>query len=676
MSLRIRLLLLSLLTLALPWAGCQYARKMENVVRGGQEAALLAAAQTMAQVVYADANAPQRSDEREHYAVRLITQPVLDGFADEWPIAYRALPDRPARNARDRVLRLGVYAGALHLFLSVRDAHVVPELAATDAGLATSHDRAVLLIETAVQADAEETSALRAWSISAVAPGPIIAHRAGAAPWLPKESIDSDIRGVWRPTADGYDVELRIPQRLVGDALALFSVDDADAAPPDIALAPLIQASEALNQRLQAYTPAGLRLGVVDSQGWLMARAGAVDQAIVSDADRENAPLDWRRLFLPHTEAAPPEYGLPYGMWGEPVDSARRGVRAAAWHREGGEDPSMVRAAVPVMRDGRVVGAVVVEQAAAQLAQQRDAAMRELVDFLAPVTALAMALSLAFGVWLSWRIRRLSKAAAVALSPDGRIEHRLPDARARDELGDLSRSYATLLQRLKDYTQYLQTLGSKLTHELRTPLAIVASSLENLSAEPSGAQAREYIERARDGAKRLQTTLSAMSEATRVEQSIEQAERVTFDLGALVRDMARAYQQTFAVHRIVARVPEEPCGMRGAPDLIAQMLDKLVDNAADFCPPGGLIDIELHVEPKLHRVIVRNEGPLLPVALADKLFDAMVAARPPERPDGQRPHLGLGLYIVQLVARFHRGRARAANLTDRSGVEFSVELPR
>jgi K+-sensing histidine kinase KdpD len=69
---------------------------------------------------------------------------------------------------------------------------------------------------------------------------------------------------------------------------------------------------------------------------------------------------------------------------------------------------------------------------------------------------------------------------------------------------------------------------------------------------------------------------------------------------------------------------------------------------------------------------VVNRGPLLPEAMRHQLFDSLVSVRDS---DGERPHLGLGLYIVMLIAEFHGGRAEAANLADGSGVCMSVSLP-
>lgn len=679
MSLRFRLLLLSLLTLALPWAGCEYARQMESVQRKSQEDALLTTAKVLAGVIATDnelieQSFPQASGAAAEsaprlFAAQLLAHPLLDGFADEWPQPSRPLPS--SIDAKDD-LRLGLYGGALYAFLRVRDGHVVYENPneVQDDGSSQTHksvDRIVLISRDVTGID-------RAWSISAVAPGPVIARSANAvAPWSQQDTQDDEIRGAWRATNDGYDVELRIPQRFLGAAFAMVALDESAVLPETITLHPLYMASAALRSQLQLYAPQGVRLSIVDTQGWLLARAGTL--LVGSQAAAENDErINFYRWLLNTNEQTAPAYGLPYGMWGEPVDTARQGKSSAIWFQAGSGEPSTVRAAVPIVAGQRILGVLAVEQAAEQLLISHDAAFASLFKWALLATFFAVIFAIVFAAWLSRRIRRLSIAASTALSPEGRIEQRLPETTANDELGDLARSFASLLHRINDYAGYLQTLGAKLSHEFRTPLAIVSSSLENLAAEKAAAQPQiqQFIERARVGTLRLQTILSAMTEATRVEQSIEQAERVKFDLADLVRSAGTAYGQTFATHRIQVLVPERACPMNGAPELIMQMLDKLIDNAIDFCPPQGRITLELSVASKHYRLVVINEGPALPADIADKVFDLLVSNR---TASADKPHLGLGLYIVQLIARFHGGRAAASNLANGTGVKFEIELP-
>ena len=106
---------------------------------------------------------------------------------------------------------------------------------------------------------------------------------------------------------------------------------------------------------------------------------------------------------------------------------------------------------------------------------------------------------------------------------------------------------------------------------------------------------------------------------------------------------------------------------------MAQLLDKLVDNAVSFSAPGSRIDIELDDAGADVVLSVANRGPTLPATMREHLFDSLVSIR--DSRDG-RPHLGLGLHIVALIAKFHGGRVAADDLPDASGAVFRVRFPR
>jgi two-component system, OmpR family, sensor histidine kinase ChvG len=689
MSLRTKLLLLSLLTLILPWAGWQYAQQMETTLRTGQEEALLTTAEVLGRVVASEPELLYRVAElrREFDAERgdlfaplLPTQPLVDGFADEWPQPSRTVPGFSANvQAAEGIavpkVRLGVHGRSMYVYIEVATHDVHYEVpASSESAPAGTADRAIILTR-------DEFGRERAWSISAVAPGPIIVRSCEiGAPWRPLAEEAQYISGVWRETPSGYAIELHGPLNLFGTQFSVHAVDRNDVAVAQTRmLAWLHTGSEALKLRLQQYAPDGLRVSVVDAHGWLLARAGSITVEAQSNypglrRDENGFMRSIYRVLFSRSAIPARSYGLPYGMWGAPVDAARGGKKSAIWFEKAGGEPALVRAAVPVRFGEESLGALVVEQQGEQLVLVREQALTRLLNLTLVATLIAIVVTIVFAARLSHRIRRLSRAAATALTAEGRIEPNIPGTHARDELGALARNYDTLLGRLKEYTNYLQTLGTKLSHELRTPLTIVSSSLDNLiSEEKLPPAAQSYIERARSGTSRMHAILTALSEATRVEQSIEHTERVRFDLGELVHNIGQAYQQTFAAHRVETRVPAERCMVDGSPDLIAQLLDKLMDNAADFTPPGGPITISLEPHAHAYRLSVSNEGPLLPPQLNDRLFESLVSSR--GSVEG-KPHLGLGLYIVRLIADFHQGQVIATNLPDDVGVMIAIALPR
>jgi signal transduction histidine kinase len=338
-----------------------------------------------------------------------------------------------------------------------------------------------------------------------------------------------------------------------------------------------------------------------------------------------------------------------------------------------GEDGRMVlRAAAPIVVDGVARGAVLLEQNAEQMLALRSQAFARLFHLTVLATATAMTVMLAFAAWMTFRIGRLRDAAEHALGSDGQIRLTMPESRSGDEIGALARGFERLLARLDEHTQYLRTLGGKLSHELRTPLTIVRSSLDNLESQGLQEDQRSYITRAREGTQRLQAILTSLGAAARVEESIKQAERSNFDLRELIASTVLAYRGGFPDSIFEQELPDDPCFLRGAPDLIAQLLDKLIENAVDFCPPAGTIRIRLARAPGSFVIQVSNDGPLIAARVLPYLFESLYEQRS-GRDD--KPHFGLGLYIVKLIAEFHGGTARATNREDAGGAVFTVTLP-
>ena len=105
--------------------------------------------------------------------------------------------------------------------------------------------------------------------------------------------------------------------------------------------------------------------------------------------------------------------------------------------------------------------------------------------------------------------------------------------------------------------------------------------------------------------------------------------------------------------------------------MIVQLLDKLIDNAVDFSAAGTLIEIALQIQGEYFVLSVQNEGTPLAEDVRARLFESMYQQRD-DTPGN--PHLGLGLYIVRLIAEFHGGRVFAESLPDRHAVRIGARI--
>ena len=643
MSIRLQLLCIALTTLILPWAGCQYARELESTLRVSREMSLQAAAGTIAHALAAQPQTVLRDVEDtqpfaaefgDFYVYDLHNQPLLDGYREDWDLAAEPAP-LPTATALTARMLAGYADRFLFLYVEVDDSTVDPE----PSDVHPDRDRFDRVDLTFQLPD----GALQSYFFATAAQGLLEAQTVvGAEDGSERVVPEPRIQAYWRQTSHGYHLEARIPLSLVGLRLWVEARDGTGNAKAGFMGADTLRGGRmfsltpGLNRILATFIGPDTRATVIDSSSLELGRAGSMTTS--ANADPAATDTAWYRRWLRST----PEPEAP------------------------------LKAAAPLVIDGQPRGAVLLEQPGDQLVDLRDRALRHLFNLTLLATALSV--SIAFGIagWISMRIGRLRSAVDGAVGADGSIRLEMPESARRDEIGALSRGFERLLGRLNEHTHYLRTLGGKLSHELRTPLTIVRSSLDNLESEGVRADQRGYVTRAREGISRLQAILSALGAASRVEESIKHAERVNFDLRALLQSAVAAYRDGFRRTRIELDTPADACFMRGAPDLIVQMLDKLIENAVDFCPLSGAINVRLARIQGNYELTVDNDGPGIPAAMLELLFESLF-----ERRQGvdDKPHFGLGLYIVRLVAEFHGGAATAANRADGSGAVFTVVLP-
>jgi two-component system, OmpR family, sensor histidine kinase ChvG len=675
-SIRLQLLIIALTTLVLPWAGCQYARELESALRVSQENSLQAAAQTIANALSAqsqrvfsavDGEQPFDAAQGDLYIFPLNTEPLLDGYREDWDLDVDPKPLRAdGLTARAQA---GVTEHYLMLYVEVDDAHFEPE-----PGDVNPRQDAFDRVNVAWQrADGTLDSVFFATS----APGLIQAQRVeGTVDTGERVAVEPRVQAFWLQTSHGYHLEARIPRSMLGSRLWIEAVDGQTrrtagfmgADPPRGGR--LIMPTPGLSQLLSTFIGAGTRATVVDANALKLGSAGSV---VLNQDDPDAAQGTWYRRFVAgDTSRWPEQVSAPDHLEGYSVTGALSGHPAAEWVRAGASASALLSAAAPIVVDERIHGAVVLEQAGDQLIDLRDRALTHLFNLTLLATALAVAIAFGVATWISLRIDRLRLAADSAVTNDGKIRLDMPESQRTDEIGALSRGFERLLARLNEHTQYLRTLGGKLSHELRTPLTIVRSSLDNLESEGLRADQQGYVKRAREGALRLQSILSALGAASRVEESIKQADRVSFDLKQLMQSAIEGYRDGFPAARIELATPTDTCFMHGAPDLIVQMLDKLIDNAVDFCTPSGTIRVALTRSATRYEVTVDNDGPPIPENMLNRLFESLFEHR---QGGDDKPHFGLGLYIVRLIAEFHGGSAAASNRSDGAGAVFTVTLP-
>ena len=672
MRLRNQLLALSLLTLLLPWSGWKLVQELENFLREAEENALLKSAHTVTQVLPLEYQGELKLARGQILPLRqMTTEPVVDGYITDGPENDQGLVFESGSGQLKLDLLAGRYGTHFYLALKVTDPG---DISATTFNTGTSDTAQRAGVMLYVQSNRGQHS----YMISSEAPGPLTVNSMGG--------NGTRLNAAWVDDADGYKLELSLPGDV--ERISIGAVAPAWTM-PGVSIEryagtldgrqqgqwlELVSRDDGAARWLSKTVPENSRAWLVQTDGWVVADSGPVQAASGSE-------LTWVQRMIYQAVAdsdmppreAPPVWPVRFET--DVVSGALKGVHGSLWNRDAFSAAVYNLVAVPVFdgenKTGTAIGAVVLETRSEGLLMMTNRALGRF-----SLIALLLVVVLAAGLWLfasrlSYRVQKLSGAVSRAMDKSGQVSE-LPLTTSADELGELARNTEKLLKAVAEYTGYLQKLAGRLSHELKTPIAITRSSLENLASHEMDPQAQQYLSRAREGLDRQSAIVAAMSEAQRLEGSVKTADWETINLGEMLGHSVDAYRQVNPLRTINLNSGIEDCEIHCAPDLIGQALDKLVDNAISLSADDCEINISLKHEAGHCLVSVANSGSRLPDVLHERLFDSLVSLRE-KRVSGQ--HLGLGLHIVRLVAEAHGGRVSARNLPNGDGVEFTIHLP-
>jgi len=676
-GLRLMLLVALLPLLGLPWIGLRFVEQMAELARNERLENLVVAARNLATSLHerpelfaAASGSVAGAPDTEPITLDLLGPAQVDGNAGEWvEVARRALPvtvlgDAPPETLAPRiaVARSQEHPGRVFVLAEVVDErYVAPDSEGPGDRMRIFHG--------------DDPDAMQ--EITALA----VARQGG---WIAEAEAPESM--LLRVLIE--DVDYLGSRRLEATA---------DSGLLSLSRPPGGQADEARERQwaltIGALSRASGRVAVYDVAGVQMARQGSL-------ASPEQPARGWSsqlaRWLLAVASTLRPEIDtINLVDSGDGSDQSRAAVSALAkaltgvpaqqWLRTGlvgGMPVWLLTVAQPVWSGDRVVGALVIEESTgSRLALGQQALERLTLLAAVALAGTVVALLLVATITVA-RIVRLRRAAESAIDSRGRVVGTIPQFRMRDEVGELAIGYERVLGRLREHQEYLSKLRGRLVHELRTPIMVVRSSLENLAAEDDAERQAAYAERAQQGAARLERIVASMGEASSLETMLGDSQLEKVDLGRLVASCVEAYRSAYPASVFELACPAGGADAEVVPEAIAQALDKLVANAVDFAVPGTTIRVELAgreiADPARGRrsvagwrLSVFNLGQPLPESMGDSLFDSMVSVRDSRSVSGS--HLGLGLFLVRLIAEFHGGHVFAED--EAGGVRVGFTMP-
>ena len=331
------------------------------------------------------------------------------------------------------------------------------------------------------------------------------------------------------------------------------------------------------------------------------------------------------------------------------------------------EDSSVMHVAAPIRDGNKIIGVLTVAREN-RLSQPFIAASRAaILRHGAWLLGLSFLIALAVTFWLARSVDRLGRYAK-AVTDGERVV--LPDV-GGGELGELGRALETMRTRL-DGKQYVEQYVQTLAHEMKSPLAAIHGAAEILGESPPEPDRDRFLRNIAEQSQRLSGMIDKMLALAAVEhqQVLEKSEPV--DIAAVVAESVRLAEPRLSRKnlRIAMTLGPTPSLVQGDRFLLGQAIGNLIDNAVEFSPPDGEVNVSLQREPGGLVLRIEDNGPGIPVFAQERVFERFFSL---PRPDGARSS-GLGLSFVREVAALHRGSISLDNCMG-GGAVATLRLP-
>jgi len=490
--------------------------------------------------------------------------------------------------------------------------------------------------------------------------------------------IDWRYKASWIETSDGFDFELQFPSGFKPKEIRIIhhDIDKKNAykhqqivSSSRFDLNPLVWPSTNLvNYFNEIKLSPAQRIWLLDTRGRVLASAGNLKANQVPYS--RNPLLNWILASQSEIEVDPRKNNLHLDS--EEIFRALKGQASTKIENIKDSEQSIALAAFPIEVDQHIYGVLLLEENIARVQILQRKTLLYMFSVVMVILVLVMSIIFWYVSRMVGRIKTLNAAIEQAVDKQGRMTKPLSlVVEEGDEIDELYQSVSNMGTRLFEYNDHLEKLASRLSHELRTPIAIVRSSLDNLLLNSQSKEDKHIINRALEGNQRLGEIITRMRQASGVKEAMQTADKERVNLEKFIEQLISGYQLSFehCQFQFDSTISKKHHSI--SLDLFSEMLDKLVSNAIEFSETDKPIIIRLEESKDEFYLSISNQGPTIPKKNLKRIFHSLVSIRTSEQATGT--NLGLGLYVVRLIAEFHGATAIAKNLQDQSGVVFIIK---
>jgi two-component system sensor histidine kinase ChvG len=342
----------------------------------------------------------------------------------------------------------------------------------------------------------------------------------------------------------------------------------------------------------------------------------------------------------------------------------------------------LVTVAEPVERDGHTVGIVLLTREAREVDSSLFAVRMSILGLLGLALGLTVLLSWYLSLTIARPIQRLTNTAAAMREGQGRSAT-VPDTllNRRDEVGALATALSDSVSALWARMDAIEQFAADVAHEIKNPLSSMQSAIETLRRIEDPAQRQRLLSIIGEDVTRLDRLISDISDASRIDAELSRVATEKVDVAPILetlKELDDATREEAGPRLLVDAPVSSRLTVQAVGDRLVQVLRNLIGNARSFSPPNGRIWLRAREEPKSVVIVVEDEGPGIPEARLEHVFDRFYSERPSD--EGFGKHSGLGLSISKQIVEALRGRITAENRRNGQGkvvgARFVVRLPK
>jgi heavy metal sensor kinase len=268
-------------------------------------------------------------------------------------------------------------------------------------------------------------------------------------------------------------------------------------------------------------------------------------------------------------------------------------------------------------------------------------------------------------------VRRIASMARSISQEDlhKRVDIPVPD----DELGELAETFNGMLARLEAGFVSLRSFTADASHELRSPLALMKTEIEGTMSRPRTAEEyRRAMTLLADEVESMSRVTDRLLYLARADAGELQLRVGEVDVADTLLAAAGRWQKAARGRDVTIEVTAPESGAVAADeDLLRRVLDNLLDNALRHSPAGAPVELGATRVDGHWRIDVRDHGPGVPVALADRVFERF--GRVDDARGRESGGAGLGLALSRVIAEAHGGTLTL--VPGNGGARFRLELP-